>query len=1293
MESFLAYIPTDRRHAMAAGVELPRRTNGAALFADISGFTPLSEALAAALGPARGAEELSLQLNAIYNALIAKVDDFRGSVLTFSGDAITCWFDESGDGGWSILEERQRPTPVQRAAACAIAIQRAMRQFGDVTVAGAPAVSLAVKVAVASGPVVRFIVGDPEIQTIDALAGETLQRLAAAEHLAERGEILIDEASALALAEPQQVVVWRRDDESGQRFAVLGALAADIEADPWPPLDDAMFGENTLRPWLLPPVASRLDADMGEFLTELRPAVSLFLRFGGIDYDDDPNAGTKLDTFIRTVQSTLSRYDANLLQLTIGDKGSYLNAAFGAPIAHEDDAVRAVTAALEFRDQHRQSSHNSSPIDSLPIRGVQIGIAQGRLRTGAYGGFSRRTYGVLGDEVNLAARLMQYAPADSVLVDQSVRRATLDVFAWEEVPPFSVKGKAEPVHASRLVASSDRRTTHLAEANYGLAMVGRKRELEAIVGKLDLVASGSGQVVAVSGEAGSGKSRLVAEVIAQARHRSIVGYGGECRSYGSHASYLVWQNIFRGFFGLRSSMTNDEQITAIARQLHEIDPKLVDRLPLIGAVVNIPIPENALTVSFDAKLRKESLEALIVDCVCARAIEHQVLLVLEDCHYLDPLSHDLLNVIARAVVDLPVMIVVAFRPLQSEWLNVARLSLLDHYTEMPLSDLSDEEIGSLVWAKVRQLYGETSTPGGAFIDELATRAQGNPFYVEQMLSYLKDRNIDPFTPGAINDHEIPDNLYSLILGRIDQLTEDQRTVLKVASVIGRLFEVAMLWGVYHPFSDQQRLLADLAVLSDMDLTALERPEPELTYLFKHVLTQEVAYGTLPYATRATLHEQIGQYVELRHPEFVEQHLDLLAYHFDNSTNIEKRREYLCRAGESARADFANLAAIDYFQRALPLLDGARRANVLLALSEVHDLLGEWEAEERSVIEARTIAVQLNEQEIRARADRSLGILARKRGQYEESKTWLSSALVAFETIGDDAALSHTFAELAEVSRLHGNYDESQIRYAKSLTIADLVEEPVARSEARAHALKGAGTVAIWQGDYPRARELNAESLHIRRELADKPGVAVLLNNQAIVARFENNLDEARRMNNECIAVFRELGDRWSLGQLLNNQACIAADQGDHEEARILLRESLLLRRQLGDRAGLALSLNTLADVMIDEGNFESAVPLLDESLSIYREIGNSSAIVYLIEDYAGVAVAAIQMERAVCLAAFAATRREMLGAPLSPAEAARVARLVEPALAGLDGATVERCVNRGRRLGANDALDDVLAAY
>ncbi len=1276
-----------------------------------------------ALGPQRGADALPVHLNRIYDALIAEVDAQRGSVLSFSGDAITCWFDDDGDGGW---DRAAPPSAAHRATTTALGMQAAMAAFASVDIPGVGVVALAVKVAVAVGPVVRFVVGDPAIQTIDVLAGETLQRLARAEHLAVPGDVLIDEFAARVLTSSEtaplisplnnsvvsplgiseisplnisnisplnsplesvldgDALVWRTDPDTGEPFAVVRTLRRTVVADSWPRLGEASLADDLLRPWLLPPVAVRLFGGAGEFLTELRPAVSMFVRFGGIDYDHDPEAETHLSSFIGAVQEVLGRYESYVLQLTIGDKGSYLNTSFGAPVAHGDDIVRALTAALELRDR------------KWPVVGdLQIAIAQGRFRTGAYGGVTRRTYGVLGDEVNLAARLMTAAAPGEVIVDRAVRNGASDTFVWDTLAPLPVKGKTSPVRASRLVGRAHRDTDGLRHVHYTLPMVGRKAELALATGKLTEAARGSGQVVGIAGEAGMGKSRLVAEVTREAERLGMAVFGGQCQSYGVNASYLVWHDIIRGVLHVDPRRPRDEQIRNLEAMLAAIDPAIVTRTPLLGPVVNLAIDDNELTATFDPALRKASLESLLVDAIRAHATEQPTLLVLEDAHWIDPLSGDLLDSVARACHDVALCLLVVYRSADANSIGVpaAGFRSVPWFTEVPLSVLDPDGVATLVQAKLNQLFpsADRDRPTENLVSEVRIRSQGNPFYVEELLHFFADRGLDPRDPGSLDRLDLPDSLFRLILGRIDHLSENQQTALKVASVIGRIFRVAMLTGVYPPFADSEGLRADLDLLFEMEITLLDVPEPELSYLFKHVLTQEVAYETLSFATRAMLHEQIGHYIERSRSEDLDTQLDLLAHHYDLSENMAKRCEFLLRAAQSAKAAGANLSAIGYFRRLLPLVSGHERVEVLLHCGQVQELVGEWTDADSSNREALELATAADDDPAKARAEFALGVLERKRGSYAEAVRWLTKSRNSYALLGDTAGRAHTTAELAEVDRLQGHYSEAGEQFERSAELARVILDEIAQKDALAHALKGAAAVAAGQGDYAKARRYNRDSVELRRSLKDKHGVAVLLNNQGIIARFEQDLDEASMFNEESVALFREVGDRWALGQLLNNQACVAADRGDYDDAIALLDESLTIRRQLGDLAGLALSLNTLADVLIDQGFFNEAVVALDESLALSRELGDYTAIAYLVDDYAGVAAWAGRVGEALRLGGFAAGLREQIGAKLPPGEAHRVERLLAPTQATILDPQSSEYWATGRRLGQTLDVSNLFA--
>jgi len=440
-ETVAVYIPMDRRQALAHGRILPEYAHGAALFADVSGFTTLTESLANELGLQRGAEEIIRHLNRVYSTLVNEVHRYGGTVITFSGDAITCWFDDL-----DLLGNQRPDTSAERAITCALAMQKGMLQFASIMTPAGMTITLAIKVAVAVGPARRFLVGDPNRHQIDVLAGNTLALLAEAEHEARRGEIVIASNSVAVLEEKFIVSEWREEG----KFAVVTGLMRDIDPTPWPELPRDAIPESRAKPWLHPAVFEKVRAGKSDLLSELRPAVAFFLKFSGLAYDTEPDAATRLDAFVRWVDKVIARYDGALSQLIVGDKGSYLYIVFGAPIAHNDDATQAVLAALEL----------AAPPESLAyISDIQIGLAYGQMRVGAYGGTSQRTYGAIGDKTNLAARLMQVTAPPSasmpvgsratILCNDSVYEATQDQFEFESLPPILVKGKSQPIAVYR----------------------------------------------------------------------------------------------------------------------------------------------------------------------------------------------------------------------------------------------------------------------------------------------------------------------------------------------------------------------------------------------------------------------------------------------------------------------------------------------------------------------------------------------------------------------------------------------------------------------------------------------------------------------------------------------------------------------------------------------------------------------------------------------------------------------------------------------------------------------------
>jgi adenylate cyclase len=1242
--SLAAYLPQDRAAALARGEALPEYTRGAALFADISGFTPLTEALDRALGPRRSVEALVQQINAIYHALIAEVERHGGSVIGFAGDSISCWFDQPGlrteDRGLSEMRSAQSSalSPHHSAVACALALQQAMQQFAAIALPDGTTTALALKVAIASGPARRFVVGDPAIQLLDTLAGATVSRMAAGEHLARPGEVLIDEVTATGLGDAIAITEWRSNEQTGERFAVIAATT-DERAAPrdkqlatssivYRPsslaVEDGLDGE-TLRSWLLPAIYERHQAGLGEFLTELRPAVALFVRFGGIDYDGDPDASGKLDTFIRRVQAILARYDGALLQLTIGDKGSYLYAAFGAPLAHEDDPRRAAHAALACL---------ALPEELGFIAPVQIGISRGVLRVGTCGSSTRHAYGAMGDEVNLAARLMGRAAPGEVLISGRIRSALADTFVLEPLEPIPLKGMPEPLPIFRLVGAR-RREVRLSEPAYALPMVGRAAELALIGAKLDLALAGHGQVVGIIAEAGMGKSRLLAEAIRLARRKGLRSFGGACQSYGTNTPYLVWEAIWRAFFDIDPEAPIRRQNRALEALIDDWAQERIAALPLLGPLLGINLPENDFTKNLEPQYRKSALEALLLDCLRAAAREVQedgagLLLVLEDLHWIDALSHELLERVAQEITALPVLIVLAYRPPELLRLQAPRIEALDHFTRIGLTPLTEAEAAQAIRAKLAQLLPERKgTATAALIERITAKAQGTPFYIEELLNYLHDRGLDPQDSGSIEALDLPSSLHTLILSRIDQLSARQQAELKVASVIGRLFRFADLHGAYPLLGAPEPLRTDLEELARLELTPLDTPEPELAYLFKHIVTQEVAYESLTAQARATLHEQLAVYLERLAEDNIDRYVDLLAYHYDRSDNLAKKREYLRRAGEAAAARFANDAAINYLSRALDLTPEAdldERWALLWARVRVLHLTGARATEVQDLDALDVLAEAFDDDVRRAQVDIQRARYAEAIAAYTDGITVAERALKLAQAAGAIGTMAAAGLALGLVFALRGDFEQAEAPLAQAFGLAEQASLP----EIAAECLVARSFNAWSRRDLAGLQDLNRQALERYRAIEQRRGQGTAIGNLGEAARMYGDYAAARTFTEQSLHIFYEIGDQRYASYSYANLGLIANAQGAFAEARVSAEQALRLAREVDDRVMKDFAANHLGDALLGLGQAIEAAAAYQSVVDSLRALGLPHEA---IEPLAGLArVALAQGEIAAALA-------------------------------------------------------------
>lgn len=1205
-----AYIPIDRRMAIRQNEELAYETAGAAMFADVSGFTPLTVALLEEFGPKRGAEELTKQLNAVFDSLINEVYRYRGSVLTFAGDAITCWFE--GDDG-------------RAAAACGLAMQEAMKPFLSITTPAGTEISLSVKIAVATGPARRFIVGDPEVQLMDALVGDTLDKMADAEKMAERGEVVIAPATAEALADFLEYSEWRGKEEGQRDAAVLAAVKTPRDVEPWPEMSQTVLEPTAARPWLLNPVYNRLQAVQEAFLPEIRPATVMFVAFKGLDFVNDAAVNEKVDRYVRWVQEILERYEGTLLQLMFGDKGSVFYAAFGALVANEDNMVRAVAAARELVN---------IPDELNFIAGSKIGISQGRVYAGAYGGQRRRTYGVLGSETNIAARFMGQAEPGQILVRPHVAEAVELLFRTKNLGQTYVKGVAKPVGMFQIMERLQGHAINPSDI-YTTPLVGRVAELQTAVHSLDEARQGRGGVLDIIGQAGSGKSHFAAEIINHAIDKGMrvaIGYG---QTITQETVYAPWRQIFRTLLGISEEAGLGEMSrTALARQMAFIqmqltflNPQWVLRLPLMGDLLGLPIPDTPATESLDPKLRKESLFALVMDMLVMWSAEQPLLLMVEDVHLFDAASLELLNEIGKRCAEWPLALVAVRRPPVIGADGTTFLMGMEEppppiadgeATTITLAELSRDDVYEIIRNRLR---GEVRP---LVVDLVQYQAQGNPFFVEELVDLLREVEViakddkerwriaaDVVTAlekaDCLQETEdgitlkadaalpeltiqLPDSVYASVLTRIDRLPETHKLTLKVASVIGRTFELRVVHQVYPGHADAsylQKQTTDLVkrefVRHYLDEEHPAAPEAETLaeeaadYAFKHSITHEVTYDTLLDQQRQQLHRSIAEYVAQENPDAA----PIIAYHAFKGADWVNGLRYHLIAGREARKLFANREATSYLERAYHCAQQLKEQETRAEQLEIVTLLGE-------------ILIQL--------------------GRYEEATNYLNRGLAIAQELDDAEGEAQVCRWLARRWELDGQFEQALEWIEKGL--ARLGGQP---SEAAAEMLITAGLIRSRRGENEQANALAEQALAMGRTLGNSNVLGRAYNLLGHLARLRGDNDEALGHFQDGVILYQQAGNLHGTAMTHNQMANAYFMLSRWGEANMQYRSAQEMFNRIGDVYNRAFAENNLGQLALYRGQPEAALGLYQGVLSTFKQAGQSLYVLGVIEMNIGAA--------------------------------------------------------------------------
>ncbi len=1218
---------------------------GVFLFGDMSGFTSLSEKLKV-MGQA-GAERIMEIINHLFSELVTALFDHGGMLIKFGGDALL--------GLFPTERAEEMPAMVLRAAQTAMAMQQVMRkpQFSAIEVPGGTR-AVKIKCGISAGPYFAAHIGTkprPELGRNGTMAyvttGHTVNLAEQAEGHAFPGEIAMTRAAYdLVAGRVEAAPVQRKPDEN---FVLVKQVPPAVgltpgRAIPQEPPEGEIHAQITylvdrldrLTAYLSDELISRIVTNPGDtrITPEHRPVTVMFANYVGIsDLIEDMGDSRpdliidQLNNYFVHMVEVVEKYEgmvARMDQYAVGDR---LVIFFGAPRAHEDDPVRAVYTALEMQEAVRKHfSALQTPSGIYRFR-QRIGINTGHLFAGNAGAPDlRQEYTLMGDDINMAARLMSYAGWQEILISKKTQEHVTAFFELKDRGEIKVKGKEILIHAFEVVGRREEigRTRGLAFGESPLT--GRDEALRTLKATARKLLQGRGQIVSVIGDSGLGKSRLTREIrkwlldLPEAKEANLMWLEGQSLSFSEQMNYWLAVQVFQGVLGLDRDATPDDILFALWEWGEDLLGKETAReaVPFLAHLIGLELEgEWARWVNeLDPGVRQKQTFWAAREFFTAAARRHPIVIALDDLHWADEASLALVEDLLSVTDHVPLMFWLIFRARRDKgcWrLRDKAASAFPHrYTEVQLAPLSEEDSRELLH---KLLPGAVFSPETE--QEILDKAAGNPFYLEEVVRSLLDSGAvvpDPEreghwkVTGRIRHITVPSTLQAAIVSRIDRLPEDVRRALQMAAVIGRQFQVSLLRRLLE---DDPRLDAWLAQL---ERSGLIRPVSgageDAAYVFPDALVQEVAYDSLLVQLRQRFHRLIGEELERRYADRLEHACDLLAYHFHRGDDEAKAIKYLEMAGRVAQAKFANETAMRYYNDLLDRLGDReamweKRFDILARRQQIYGLWGMQEARKADLDAMLRLAREHGDE---ARRSDALNLLAEfyfSVGRYTEAEAAAHEALTIKRRLDDLAGQATALNTLGVLHYVRGDYEKARDPLEQAVMLRKQIDDP----EGVAWSMMYLGMIDFMQGRYSDAARYHDYALKMARQRKDWFQEGIHLTNAARVALRMGKYDQALEQFRQALEMKRRGGDKMGQGFTLYGIGMANLYLGRYDEAEEALRQSLELRRQIDDERGVSYSLHGLGLLALQRKACRQALDFFRQAMEIHTRLGLKTEII------------------------------------------------------------------------------------
>ncbi|MGD2058963.1 MAG: adenylate/guanylate cyclase domain-containing protein, partial [Anaerolineales bacterium] len=858
------------------------------------------------------------------------------------------------------------------------------------------------------------------------------------------------------------------------------------------------------------------------------------------------------------------RYEGTVARLM----GDAVLAFFGAPIAHEDDAERAVRAGLDILSGIRPFAEDIKEEFGVDFN-LRVGINTGPVVVGEIGSDLAMEYTAMGDAANVAARMEQTAEPGSVQISEDTFKRVKALFEVEDLGQVELKGKDEPIKAYRVLEARAQPGRTRGIEGLAAPLIGRSQELGALQQGVKELVAGRGAILALVGDAGLGKSRLIDEVSRWAdeqldTHPEWLFAAGV--SYNMSLPFGVFRRMLRSLIGVDESSPNTKTSEKMEEFVGGLSADLQDPIRMALQVV-LGLELNVELAEMDAELRKKKVFQGVTELVRWLSRRQPIVLVLDDLHWADPVSVELIVHLFGLTDEIPVLYLCSLRPYRRSagWqIKLSGETDYPHrYTEIPLQPLSDEQSEELIEA----LLTVSNLPA-SLREMIKSKAEGNPFFVEEVIRMLiehriieRDEELDRWE--AVKEPEeviIPDNLNALLTARIDRLPAETRTTLQYAAVIGRSFDQPVLASVV---GSNGRLQEHLSILQRHELIREVRRVPEAEYSFTHELTRDAAYSTLLRRQRRRFHLKVGETLELLYGDRVEEFAGRLGHHFQQARQLAKARRYFRIAGDYAASLYANGEAIDYYRRVLDMFPeeevGSRDwAQLLLKLGRVYEMNGDWQP-------ALALYRRIEKQGV----------------ELDDPRMELDGLLpqVTIYSVPTDVRDRDTGPILAE----------------RALKIAEELENP----EATAKTLWNLLLQHFYMGlDYEKGIQAGERALAIARENDLEELLPFILNDLGRAYSSNFRFDEAIAAQEEAESLWRAEGNLPMLADNLTTAADMMFGKGDFEKSEELANEALEISQRIDNLWGQAYSMMVCSGTKVECGKISEGIEMIQECMRI-----------------------------------------------------------------------------------------------